>query len=226
MSLTTELKDFVMNLGMADVGVAPVQRYERAPEGHKPWEYLPGAKSVVTFAYRLNYGAINHLPVTRNQYNQEFAAVNQILLSGSHKIARFLEDKGFESLAVGPEADIGDYARLKGDFSHKHSAVQCGLGKFGVNNLLLHPQYRTRIRLSSVITVAELEYDTPLEQNVCDNCMKCVDICPAGALDNWEKDYDEDKGWVINKEKCAHYMFVTSASKRCGLCIHACVAGR
>ncbi|MGB9903328.1 MAG: 4Fe-4S dicluster domain-containing protein [Desulfotomaculales bacterium] len=223
MSLTGELKEFAFRLGLADIGAAPVSRYAEAPPGHKPNDYLPGAKSVITFAYRLNEGPLRNLPATRNQYNGEFNAVNQILLNCAHQLARFLEERGYASVAFGPEADIGDYSRLKGDFSHKHSAVLCGLGKFGVNNLLLHPRYRARIRLASVVTTAELDYAAPAVEALCDTCLECVRICPSGALNHWEGNYHPERGWVIDKEKCAHYMFVTHAGKRCGLCIHACL---
>ncbi|MFZ5650108.1 MAG: hypothetical protein ACOY4I_04535 [Bacillota bacterium] len=72
---------------------APADRYIQAPQGYRPTDYLPGAGSVITFAYKLNKGPVHNLPRTRNQYMVEFEAVNQILLQMAHKIARFLEAK-------------------------------------------------------------------------------------------------------------------------------------
>lgn len=220
--LTKELKSFVAQLGAVAVGVASVDRYEGAPAGHHPAEYLPGVKSVVTFAYNLGKGAVNNLPVSRNQYTQEFDAANTVLGKMAHKTARFLEDKGFESIGFGPDASIGDYSRLKGDFSHKHSAVLCGLGNFGIHNLVITPEYRSRVRFASVLTMAELEYDEPAETKDCEKCLQCVKICPSGALAHWKGNYSAQTGWVINKEKCAHYIFVKNQGKRCGMCVKAC----
>jgi len=220
--MTEKLKKYASDLGVTAIGTAPVERYHLAPPGHRPGDFLPAAKSVVTFAYKLNDGPLNNLPVTRNQYMVEFEAVNQFLLQTAHKIARFLESGGYESVAFGPEAAIGDYPRLKGDLSHKHSAVLCGLGSFGINNLLLTPEHYARVRLASVVTTAPLDYDEPLTISVCHQCLKCVRECPSGALDDWEKSYSPQTGWTINKEKCAHYMFVASAGKRCGMCVKAC----
>lgn len=221
-SFTEELKKFAVELGAAAVGAAPADRYEQAPPGHRPGDFLPGAKSVITFAYKLNDGPLNNLPRSRNQYMVEFDAANQILLRMSHRIARFLETGGYESIAFGPEGAIGDLVRLKADLSHKHSAVLCGLGSFGINNLLITPKHRARVRLASVVTTAPLVYDEPLAPAACERCLKCVRDCPSGALKDWEGNYNPQTGWTIDKEKCAHYIFTASAGKRCGLCIKAC----
>lgn len=220
--LTTQIKKLALELGAGGIGAAAAESYHGASEGHRPSDILPGARSVLTFFYRLNNGPVNNLPAARNQYMVEFDAVNQILLQMVHQITRAIESGGYESLGMGPEAAIGDYPRLKGDLSHKHSAVLCGLGSFGLNNLLVTPEHRSRVRLASVITTAQLDYDQPLDVHACNQCQKCIKICPSGALDNWEGNYSHQTGWVINKEKCAHYIFVTCSAKRCGLCVKAC----
>ncbi len=221
-SFTEELKKFAMKLGAAAIGTAPVDRYEQAPPGHRPGDFLPGAKIVITFAYKLNDGPINHLPQTRNEYMVEFDAANQILLRMSHRIARFLESGGYESIPFGPEGAIGDLARLKADLSHRHSAVICGIGGFGINNLLITPEHRAGVRLASVVTTAPLVYNEPLPPTSCEKCLQCVQACPSGALKNWEGNYNPQTGWTIDKEKCAHYIFTANGGKRCGLCIKAC----
>jgi epoxyqueuosine reductase QueG len=220
--INSELSYLAMSLGLHSLGCAPAPAYGGAPEGHRPQDILPGAKTVITFSYRLNAGAIDHLPRTRNQYMLEFTAANQALVQSAHKIARLLEDRGHTSTGIGPEADIGDYGRLKGDFSHKHSAVICGLGIFGINNLLLAPKYGPRVRLASVITKAELKYNSPLQDDGCAGCLECVSRCPSGALSRWEGNYSPASGWVIDKERCAHYIFAQNGGKRCGICVAAC----
>lgn len=222
MDINSELNYLAISLGLEATGWAPAEAYSGAPEGHRPQDLLPGAQSVITFAYRLNNGALDNLPSTRNQYMLEFNAANHILLQAAHRIARLLESKGHTSMGIGPEADTGDYQRLKADFSHKHSAVICGLGSFGRNNLFLSDRAGARVRLASVITAAGLEYTGAAPADNCTRCGECVSRCPAGALDGWEEKYSPRTGWVINKEKCAHYMFATNAGKRCGICLAAC----
>jgi len=94
-----------------------------------------------------------------------------------------MEERGFD--AIGFDSGAGFYQqagkrpqRLAGDFSHKHTAVVCGLGNFGLNNLVISPRWGLRIRLATIITNAELKYDRILEENPCNDCEECVKICP------------------------------------------------
>ena len=155
---------------------------------------------------------------------------NRHLDRASHKTARFLETRGFE--AIGFDTGAGFYhqagrtpQRFAGDLSHKHAAVACGLGQFGVNNLVLSPRWGPRIRLASVVTSADLEYDLPAPQNLCGDCDACVRSCPVRALDGWEGAHDPETGWVIDKKRCYDHIFTTLHGQRCGLCIKACPVG-
>jgi len=137
-----------------------------------------------------------------------------------------------ESLNQAPEDRTGFYheagkrpKRLAGDLSHKHAAVACGLGSFGLNNLVISPGWGPRIRLATILTNAELKYDRILQENPCHDCVECVKICPVHALDGWKGKYDPRRGWVIEKKKCYDYIFTTLKGQRCGLCIKACPVG-
>ena len=112
-------------------------------------------------------------------------------------------------------------------FHIKHVAVAYGLGKFGLNNLVINPMWGPRVRLATVITDAKFEYNRPLRENPCltDECEECVKICPVHALDGWRGKYDPDRGWVIDKKKCYDYIFNTLRGQRCGMCIKACPVG-
>ncbi|MCJ7791878.1 MAG: hypothetical protein MUP49_05680, partial [Dehalococcoidia bacterium] len=48
--LTEELKRFASVCGVDLIGVAAIERFEGAPEGHKPRDILSSAKSVVSIA--------------------------------------------------------------------------------------------------------------------------------------------------------------------------------
>ncbi len=53
-SFTREVKEFAKTqLGADLVGVAGVDRFAGAPDGHRPDELLPGAKSVIVMAGRM-----------------------------------------------------------------------------------------------------------------------------------------------------------------------------
>lgn len=232
MGLTEDLRDYARLLELDFIGFCSAESFDGAPEDRRPRVYLEDARSIISIGYKLNYAPIQNLPASRSAYMLEHDYANRHLDEASQKIARFLEERGFD--AIGFDSGAGFYheagktpERFAGDFSHKHAAVACGLGKFGLNNLVLSPRWGPRIRLAAVITSAKLGYDRPLEKNTCltPECEECVKICPVHALDGWKGRYDPEKGWVIDKRKCYDYIFTTLKGQRCGLCIKACPVG-
>ena len=58
MGLSDDVKAFALrDLDMDYVGISSVERLSGAPEGYRPTDLLPGAKSVVVMAVRLLEGA-------------------------------------------------------------------------------------------------------------------------------------------------------------------------
>ena len=56
MGLTDDTKARALNMGADLVGIAPVDRFEHAPEGGKPQYYMPDAKCAVVIATRVLQG--------------------------------------------------------------------------------------------------------------------------------------------------------------------------
>lgn len=232
MGLTEDLRECARVLEIDFIGVCSADSLDGTPKDRGPRVYLEDAASIVSIGYKLNYAPIQNLPASRSAYMLEHNYANKHLDQSSHKIARFLEKRGFK--AMGFDAGAGFYAKIgkspeiiAGDFSHKHAAVASGLGKFGLNNLVLSPQLGPRIRLTTIVTNARLEYSGVPEENVClaDECVKCIEICPVHALDGWKGKYDPEEGWVMDKRKCYDYAFTTLKGQRCGLCIKVCPVG-
>ncbi|RJS90773.1 epoxyqueuosine reductase [Candidatus Bathyarchaeota archaeon] len=186
MSLTEELRRYAESLRLDFIGFCPADALNGAPEDKRLRAYLYDAQSVISIRYKLNYTSIQGLPKSRSAYMLEHDYANRHLDEASHLIARFLERRGFQ--AIGFDSGAGFYheagkapKEIAADISHKHAAVACGLGKFGLNNLVISPLWGPRVRLATIITDAELEYSPPLEDNPCltDECEECVKICPC-----------------------------------------------
>lgn len=173
MTLTDKVKEFLYAQGADLVGVGKTEKLMSAPQGHGPSDYLPTAKSFVSFALSLNRGAVLNLPNSRNEYLLEFECINTVLNNLGYKTAKFLENKGYTSMAVPATASIGDAVRLMGDISLKHAAVAAGLGLFGINNLVLTQRYGSRVRFGMVITEAELNPDELLKNEITQNRSVC-----------------------------------------------------
>lgn len=62
MSLTEEMKEYAMRLGIDFIGFCSVDRLNGAPEERRPTECLKGAMSVISIGYKLNYSSIRNIP--------------------------------------------------------------------------------------------------------------------------------------------------------------------
>jgi len=232
-SLIDDVRTYTRQLDLDCVGFCAVNALACAPAQGCPQRYLPSARSVISIGYRLNWASVQHLPTSRSAYMLEHDYANRHLDRAAQRIARYLERCGYR--AMGFDSGAGFYReagkapeRYAGDLSHKHAAAACGLGRFGINNLLLHPQFGPRFRLATVITDAELEVGPSLTENPClgAECLECVRICPVGALDGWRGTYTPEQGWGMDKARCYAYIFDTLKGQRCGLCIKACPIGQ
>ena len=54
--LTQKVVNKLLDLGADLVGIAPVEHFANAPEGHKPTDFLPECKSVISIALHLFQG--------------------------------------------------------------------------------------------------------------------------------------------------------------------------
>jgi epoxyqueuosine reductase QueG len=71
------------------------------------------------------------------------------------------------------------FGHTLGPFSHRHAATRAGLGEFGLNNLVLTPEFGPRQRFNSVITDAPLDADPLISKPIClrDKCGLCLKAC-------------------------------------------------
>ena len=200
MMKSNTIMDFAKENGADLVGVASVDRFGGAPEGHQPEDLLPGARSVIAMAKRIPLSIVKTIP---SSYYEKFGYhdLNAHLRELAYKVAVFIEDQGYEAFPLDPSID--DQARkveiiqekpepkvrILGDFSHRHAMVAAGLGEIGASCMVVVPKFGPRIRPVSILTTAPLEPSPKPEGesrfNICkpEACgLQCAHKCPAKAL--------------------------------------------
>ncbi len=185
-----KIKEFVLGLGIDDVGVTSVKEYKslKSPDLQS---IFPGAKSIVVLAYQelSNCESENmQIAMAGRLDGLEFAR------SSNYKVARFLErELKAKAMTVPPSYPLYMSYETKGtvgDVSLRHVAVAAGLGNFGRHNLVIHPKMGSRVVFTAVISNLELTSDPPITERLCTDCNLCVENCPAHALDEEGKTDD------------------------------------
>ena len=218
--LTAEVRELAVHEGAVLFGVASVDRFEGAPRGHHPSEIVKGAAVVVTFGIpqveqvadwdEMFQDSELLGPDIRNTMLQDYLYrevnynfINNRLDQISHRLAIFLQAQGFRSTlfpaTFGPQYEkFHDMMpNWMGLFSQRHAAVRAGLGEFGLNNVVVTPEYGPRVRFNSVITQAPLQASPLLQEKAClgTDCSICVDRCGGQAI-SLLPSFDEEQVWL------------------------------
>jgi epoxyqueuosine reductase QueG len=98
--LKDQIEKVLLTTGCDMVGVANVERSTGAPEGRRPTDILPTARSVIMGAVHILDSVCDDLPETRYEYTNQFYVLNGILGSVSTKVARLLEDRGYRAIPI------------------------------------------------------------------------------------------------------------------------------
>lgn len=198
-SLTKQVKSVGRELGLDLIGICAVDslpKLDNLDHKRNTEAILPSAESVIVGGIRIISSAIES-----SRKNVRIAQYSTMCLYKemervAYSLPRFLDDKGYLSAAIPAYLPIDMHHNfgMIGDISLRHAAVEAGLGTFGLNGLVLTPQYGPRIRLMAILTDAPLVADSKMEEKLCDDCGICLDRCPIGAI---------SKDGSVDVRKCA-----------------------
>ncbi len=200
MLLTERVKSSGRELGLDVIGICSISslpRLERLDHKRNAEAVLPQAASVIVGGIRIIPSAIQS-----SRENVRIAQYSTMCLYKeldriSYSLSRFLDDEGYLSAAVPAYLPIDMHHNLGmvGDISLRHAAVEAGLGTFGLNGLVLTPEYGPKIRFMAILTDAPLIADSKREEKLCDDCGVCIDRCPVGAI---------SQDGAVDVKKCAN----------------------
>lgn len=175
--------------------------------------FLPFPKSVVA--------SNSKEQLSSPEWAVSYIETNELIKQLSLHLTGLFAEVGEEVVSI-PATHNWIKEKLISDWSHRHVAVIAGLGRFGLNNMLITDNGCCG-RVGSLITSAVIEPDTRPEREACLNkydgtCKKCVRKCVNEAL--FEDSFDRFKCYDqlmknVEKHKSVGYADV------CGKCLAA-----
>ena len=196
------LKEFADKLsagggGNGILGVAPIERFNEAPERMHPKNIFPDCKSVISIVQpipRSTYRGITSGTYWPNYTYYSYNRLNTLFRPMvTYEVARFIEDHGFEAVPVypgvpevypdNPEPVAPGRPVPEININVRIAAVACGLGEIGWSKVFIHKVFGPRVRIGTILTDAVLEPDALVEPGtLCNRCMACVRECPGGCI--------------------------------------------
>ena len=208
--LKAGLKAYGQKIGIAKLGVTDTQPltdhlprlFARQKAGYRfainegdpekrvsPQLHLPQAKSIISVAVPYPWQD-NGKPDSSGPSRGRMSVISRGL--DYHQVVRGkLQQLKEFILAKVPQARVEMFVDT-GEILEKAVAVKAGLGWFGHHTLLVTPEFGSWVSLGELLTDLPLSADEP-GRDRCGACRRCVEACPAKAL-------DEDKN--INLDRC------------------------
>jgi epoxyqueuosine reductase QueG len=175
------VKEYGLQAGATVVGIAASKDFGLAPDGFKPSDNLEGCLSVIVLGVPFPQEALNMDAI---KYTELRNAILTKMTNIAKEVEKRIRKDGYKAKAISASGGKFIEGKHYGFISLKHAAELAGLGIISRNYLLTNPQYGNLLWLSAVLTDADLVPVKKAQDTICDNCNKCVEICPSGALDN------------------------------------------
>jgi ferredoxin len=161
-----------------------------------PSRISSSAKSCIVIAKRTPWGEF--LSSNASCVSLTNQLVLRRLEKVSLRICYWLEEQGYPTFMIANDETDPDLKRGSyGSLSHRHLAVEAGLGTLGLEVNLLTREFGPRVYFSAILTDAELEPDTRITEQLCigEPCSRCLLACPTEP--------PAVLHWGIDKRQCA-----------------------
>jgi len=165
------------------------ENLEEAAEWHaQPEQMLPGARSAVAIflPYSEKLVASNRGgKYASREWAEAYVKTNTLIRRIGTVVSLTLVASGKKSRLI-PPTGVFDREALFADWSHKLIGFLCGLGRYGLNRMLITPSGCAG-RLVSLVTTQEFETSPRPEGEPCaylrdKSCSECIEACPVSAI--------------------------------------------
>ncbi len=212
-----ELKSIAFSSGISVFGVGDIDDL-RSNFDFLPVDQTEGLIRGISIGVRVSdtvlKGIIN---APTRHYLHHYKMLNMLLDQTSLRISLAIQNEGYKAMPI-PASQIVDWQKQTAHLSHKMIALRAGTGWIGRNNMLVHPEYGSRIRIATVLTDIPLKTDTPAEGG-CGECRKCISVCPVSAIGDTHEEWDR----IACLEKLKYFSKTYNVGQYiCGLCVKVC----
>ncbi|MFA6076056.1 MAG: 4Fe-4S binding protein [Negativicutes bacterium] len=186
---------------------------------------LSGAYPVaISFAVKYDAAIIEDEEQFHRQLSSLNPVVDELATIISMKLAEW--GYGYKVIPISQIIECNEQLDNLNCFSHKFAATRAGLGWIGKNSLLVTPEYGSRVKLCTVLTNAQFQTASPVEESKCGNCNRCVQACPCGAIKNHNWSAGMRREELFDAYVCNNWRLDAIAKigrkHTCGYCIKAC----
>jgi len=162
-----------------------------------PYDILPEVKTLVSFFLPFSPKVVaanrREPEVPAREWVDSYIHANGLIDSISQALAAMMTAKGLKAAVVGATKNY-DENTLKAPWSHRSAAFVAGLGRFGLNRLLITPAGGAG-RYGTVFISEEIPPSIRPTEELClfwknGSCRHCLEHCPARALGEGPEEFD------------------------------------
>lgn len=214
-----KIKEIVLSLGADVCGIANIDRFIDAPKGFSPTDIFSDCKSVITFGIALPKGITKIEPRIIYGHFNDISCLQVDVVS--YRAAKIVEEEfGCYAVPIPCDSpyDFWDEENMEGHglISMKHAAVLAGIGAIGKSTLLLNNKFGNLLTIGAILTNLNMQSDELCEGICIDECNKCIDSCPVGAIE----------GGYVNQKLCRNNTYGKNERGfdivNCNICRNIC----
>lgn len=198
-NLSDEIRALALKTGAELVGFTSSEKMEKeSPPGHRPSELLKDSRSIITLAcgrslnedreYIYNWGP--DFSLTYIRLKDEVKWRRKQARGCIDAVKSLLQQKGFNA--------VTEPHGWSGILSFKMASYLAGLGVFGKGSFIINSKVGPLNVLACILTDAQLDYDKPLNADLCKDCVECIKACKYGAF----KRVGSSHEWLGEKCRC------------------------
>ncbi|MGB5822950.1 MAG: epoxyqueuosine reductase [Proteocatella sp.] len=167
-----------------------------SPAHALPSDLLIDAKTVIVYFIPFEESIVEsntHGIESSREWDQSYLETNDLIMNINIQIKEVLDKSGYTSTLI-PANDNFDKKRLISNWSQRHVAYVAGLGKFGLNRMIITEKGCCG-RIGSIVTNLYIEPTQRTKSQSClykenRSCMACVKKCVNNALFENESHFD------------------------------------